>query len=156
MGDVALRCGEWLYGARKYANDASASASAASSSASAAATSEANAAASYDSFDDRYLGAKSSNPTVDNDGNALLTGAIYWNSVANEMRAWSGSAWVVTYNPGTGSVTSFNSRTGRSFPAAGDYAAGDITSGTFALARLPVVSSGVSDATKLFAPTIVG
>lgn len=138
-----------LYGARKYANDASASASAATSSASAAATSEANAAASYDSFDDRYLGAKSSNPTVDNDGNALLTGAIYWNSVANEMRAWSGSAWMVTYNPGTGSVTSFNSRTGAVIPAAGDYAAGDITSGTFALARLPVVSSGVSDATKV-------
>ncbi len=35
---------------------------------------------SYDSFDDRYLGAKSSAPSVDNDGNALLTGAIYWNT----------------------------------------------------------------------------
>jgi hypothetical protein len=51
------------------------------------------AAASYDSFDDRYLGAKSSPPSVDNDGNALITGAIYWNSVSNAMFAWSGSAW---------------------------------------------------------------
>jgi len=51
------------------------------------------AAASYDSFDDRYLGAKSSAPSVDNDGNALITGAIYWNSVSGAMFAWTGSAW---------------------------------------------------------------
>jgi hypothetical protein len=58
--------------------------------ASAAATA---AAASYDSFDDRYLGAKSSAPSVDNDGNALATGALYWNSVTSVMQVWSGSAW---------------------------------------------------------------
>jgi hypothetical protein len=51
------------------------------------------AAASYDSFDDRYLGAKSSAPTLDNDGNTLLVGAIYWNSVANAMFAWTGTEW---------------------------------------------------------------
>ena len=62
-------------------------------SATAAAASATAAAASYDSFDDRYLGAKSSPPSVDNDGNALITGAIYWNSVSNAMFAWSGSAW---------------------------------------------------------------
>ena len=47
----------------------------------------------YDNFDDRYLGAKSSAPTLDNDGNALITGALYWNSTLNTMYAWSGSAW---------------------------------------------------------------
>ena len=62
-------------------------------SATAAAASAAAAAASYDSFDDRYLGAKSSAPTLDNDGNALTTGALYWNSVSNTMFAWTGSAW---------------------------------------------------------------
>jgi hypothetical protein len=62
-------------------------------SATAAAASATAAAASYDSFDDRYLGAKSSAPSVDNDGNALLTGALYWNSVTNVMFVWSGSAW---------------------------------------------------------------
>ena len=62
-------------------------------SATAAAASAAAAAASYDSFDDRYLGSKSTPPTVDNDGNALLEGAIYWNSVANAMLAWDGSEW---------------------------------------------------------------
>ena len=62
-------------------------------SAAAAAASAADAATTYDNFDDRYLGAKASPPTLDNDGNALLTGAIYWNSVSNAMFAWSGTAW---------------------------------------------------------------
>jgi hypothetical protein len=51
------------------------------------------AEAAYDSFDDRYLGSKSTAPSVDNDGNALVTGALYWNSVTNQMFAWTGSAW---------------------------------------------------------------
>jgi hypothetical protein len=62
-------------------------------SATAAAASAAAAATTYDNFDDRYLGAKSSAPSVDNDGNALITGAIYWNSVTNAMYAWTGSEW---------------------------------------------------------------
>jgi len=62
-------------------------------SATAAAASAAAAATTYDNFDDRYLGAKSSAPSVDNDGNALLTGAIYWNSVSNAMYAWTGTEW---------------------------------------------------------------
>jgi hypothetical protein len=75
------------------ASAASTSASNASNSATAAANSATAAAASYDSFDDRYLGAKSSAPTLDNDGNALLTGALYFNNVSNTMFVWTGSAW---------------------------------------------------------------
>jgi hypothetical protein len=62
-------------------------------SATAAAASAAAAATSYDDFDDRYLGSKSTAPSVDNDGNALGTGALYWNSTSNTMFAWTGSAW---------------------------------------------------------------
>jgi len=62
-------------------------------SATAAASSAAAAETAYDNFDDRYLGAKASAPTLDNDGNALITGAIYWNSTTNQMFAWTGSAW---------------------------------------------------------------
>lgn len=86
------------------ASNAATSASNAASSASSASSSAAAAAASYDSFDDRYLGAKTSDPTLDNDGNALLTGALYFNSVANEMRVYSGSAWLTAYLPATGYV----------------------------------------------------
>lgn len=70
------------------------SASAADSSATAAAASAASAAASYDSFDDRYLGAKSSAPTVDNDGNALVTGALYYNTTTGKMNVYDGAQWI--------------------------------------------------------------
>jgi hypothetical protein len=76
-----------LHAATKlYVDDVAGSATAAAASATAAAN-------ALDSFDDRYLGAKSSAPSLDNDGNALITGALYWNSVSNTMFAWSGSAW---------------------------------------------------------------
>ena len=98
------------------ASAASGSASAASGSASSAASSASSAAsaqsaaesardatlAAYDNFDDRYLGAKTSNPTLDNDGNTLVAGALYFNSVAGEMRLWTGSAWVAAYVSGSG------------------------------------------------------
>ena len=76
------------------ASEASTSASTASTKASEASTSATNAAASFDSFDDRYLGAKSSAPSTDNDGNALLTGALYFNTSSNQIFSWTGSAWV--------------------------------------------------------------
>jgi hypothetical protein len=62
-----------------------------------AATSEAAAAASYNSFDDRYLGAKAVEPTLDNDGDALLTGALYFNTVTEDMWVYTGTAWAVAY-----------------------------------------------------------
>ena len=65
--------------------------------ASAAATSATSAAASYDNFDDRYLGSKANDPTVDNDGDALLTGALYFNSTTDVMKVYDGSAWVAAY-----------------------------------------------------------
>jgi len=39
------------------------------------------------------LGAKASAPAVDNDGNALLLGALYWNTTSNNMYVWEGSLW---------------------------------------------------------------
>jgi hypothetical protein len=75
------------------ATNAATSATNAANSATAAATSATNAAASYDDFDDRYLGAKSSAPTVDNDGDTLITGALYFNSTTNIMYVYGGSGW---------------------------------------------------------------
>ena len=86
---------------KAYVDTTNASNTAAASSASAAATSESNAgnsataaAASYDAFDDRFLGSKSSDPTVDNDGSSLLTGAMYYSSSSSAMKVYNGSAWV--------------------------------------------------------------
>ena len=75
------------------ASEAATSAATATTKASEAATSATSAADSFDSFDDRYLGAKSSDPSVDNDGNALITGALYFNSSDNAMKVYTGSAW---------------------------------------------------------------
>ena len=77
------------------ATSASTSASSALTSANSAATSASSAATSYDEFDDRYLGSKSSDPTLDNDGGALLTGALYFNNVINAIKVYSGTAWGV-------------------------------------------------------------
>lgn len=75
------------------ASNAASSASTASTQATAAASSATAAAASYDSFDDRYLGAKASDPSLDNDGNALLTGALYFSTASNLMKVYTGSSW---------------------------------------------------------------
>ena len=92
------------------ATSASASATAASTSAASAATSATDAATTYDNFDDRYLGSKSSAPTVDNDGNTLLVGAIYWNSTLNNMYVWSGSVWVQIATTSTYSAPTLGSQ----------------------------------------------
>lgn len=122
------------------ASTAATQATNASNSASAAATSATNAAnsataaqnaqtaaeAAYDSFDDRYLGAKSSNPTVDNDGNALITGALHFNTTGNEMRVWNGAAWVAaTVSPDTVQEVEFTATAGQtSYTFAGGYRVG--------------------------------
>ena len=65
----------------------------AANSATAAASSATSAAASYDDFDDRYLGAKASAPTLDNDGDALVIGALYFNTTTNIMNVYGSSGW---------------------------------------------------------------
>jgi len=89
-------------------NAAAASAAAldAGTHAAAATTAKNSAESAWDNFDDRYLGPKASNPTLDNDGAALLEGALYWSTTAKEMRTWNGAAWVTT------SVANALSRTG--------------------------------------------
>jgi hypothetical protein len=79
--------------ATNQANTATTQANTATTKASEASTSATNAAASFDSFDDRYLGAKSSDPSTDNDGDALVTGALYFNTSSNTMKNYTGSAW---------------------------------------------------------------
>jgi hypothetical protein len=80
------------------------SATAASNSQTAAAASAASAASAFDNFDDTYLGAKSSNPTQDNDGNSLVSGALYFNSTANEMRVYDGANWIAATSAGNVSL----------------------------------------------------
>ena len=75
------------------ATTATTQASNASTSASAAAASAAAAAAAADNFDDVYLGSYASNPTLDNDGDPLTAGDLYFNTGSSTLQVYSGSAW---------------------------------------------------------------
>ncbi len=75
------------------ASTATTQASNAATSATAAAAAQAAAEAALDNFDDIYLGAKASDPSVDNDGDALTAGDMYFNTTTDRMRVYSGSAW---------------------------------------------------------------
>ena len=94
------------------AKDAAAtSASNASGFATAAQNAQTAAELALDTFDDRFLGAKPSDPALDNDNNALLTGALYFNTTNNIMLAYTGSAWV-TFKPTASEQTNINTLAG--------------------------------------------
>jgi len=89
----------------------------------------------YDNFDDRYLGSKTSDPTLDNDGNALLAGSLYFNSVSGAMKVYTGSAWVAAYVSGTGYLASANNLS-------------DLASVSTARTNLGLVASATTDTTN--------
>jgi hypothetical protein len=74
----------------------------------AAEAAQAAAELALDNFTDTYLGAFASDPTVDNDGNALTTGDLYFNTVSNQLKIWNGSAWQVAAVSAAGLLTSAN------------------------------------------------
>jgi chemotaxis protein histidine kinase CheA len=84
------------------ATNAATSATAASTAQTAAEAAQAAAEAAADNFDDTYLGAKASDPTVDNDGDALTAGDLYFNTTSNELKVYNGSSWQVAAVDATG------------------------------------------------------
>ena len=77
------------------ATNAATSATSSANSATAAQTAQAAAETALDTFDDRFLGAKSSDPSVDNDGNALVDGALYFDTTNDVMKVYdlSNTQW---------------------------------------------------------------
>ena len=95
------------------ANNAATSETSATNSASASAASAASAEATFDLFDDSYLGAKSSNPSVDNDGNALQDGALYFDTTNNVMKVYDlGSTTWFQLTPTVSNQTNINTVAG--------------------------------------------
>lgn len=125
------------------ASAASGSASAAASSASAASASADAALSALDSFDDRYLGQKSTAPTVDNDGNALVSGALYFNTTTDDMWVWDGTQWLAAYASLSGALLAANNLS-------------DLTSPATAVANLGIASQVEAEAgtdnTKVMTP----
>ena len=79
----------------------------AAASAVSAASSAASAAAALDNFDDRYLGPKPQDPYVDNDGNALLTGALYFNTDTGVMKIYTASGWIAASSATVATLATF-------------------------------------------------
>ena len=79
----------------------------------AAETAQTAAETALDSFDDRYLGAKSTDPTVDNDGDALIDGALYFDTTNNVLKVYDlgNTAWNRT-TPTSSDQTKINTVSG--------------------------------------------
>ncbi len=95
--------------------------------------------AAYDNFDDRYLGVftTAAEPVVDNDGNALLAGSLYFNSTDSAMKVYTGSAWVAAYVSGSG----FLAITGGTMT--GDINFGDNIKTNYGTAGLEIYNNGL-------------
>ena len=115
------------------ANEATASAN----SATAAAGSASAAAATFDLFDDAYLGAKASNPTLDNDGDALQDGALYFDTTNDVMKVYNlaNTTWY-QLTPTVSNQTNINTLAAIS---------GDVTQAASDSADIQIVASDSAD-----------
>jgi len=77
-----------------FSNNSSNFANTASNAANAANAARDAALTAADNFDDTYLGAKASDPTLDNDGGALNAGDLYFNTTSSVLRYYTGTAWL--------------------------------------------------------------
>jgi hypothetical protein len=106
------------------ATNAATSATNAANSATAAQNAQTAAEAALDSFTDTYLGAFATDPTLDNDGNALTAGDLYFNTGINRLKVYSGATWSVAVVDTT-TVVEKTSATGSAVIPAGTTAQRD-------------------------------
>ena len=113
---------------------------AAALSASNASTCETNAAFSFLSMDQKYLGPKASDPTTNNQGGALVDGMLYWNTTVGKMKIYNGSGWEISYVPSSLYVLK-----------AGDTITGTLTVDTLNLTHALAINQGGTGATTVSA-----
>jgi hypothetical protein len=122
----------------------------ASASASAAAASAASAATLLDNFDDVYLGAKANDPTLDNDGDALNAGDLYYNTTSGNLKYYTGSAWIAVTSGGITDVVQDGSPQLGGMLDVNGQAIGD---GTLELVKFAETASAVNEITVTNAAT---
>jgi hypothetical protein len=85
---------------------------------------------------------KSSNPTQDNDGNALVSGALYFSDSANEMRVYDGANWIAATSAGNVSLILYEYTAGSGQTT---FSGSDVNSATlsYTVDNLQVVMNGV-------------
>jgi len=96
--DLLIDVSQATTAATNSANSATSAATAAASALTyrnAAQAAQAAAENIYDLFDDRFLGAKATDPVLDNDGNALQDGVFYWDTTNKVLKVYdlTNTAW---------------------------------------------------------------
>ena len=82
---------------------------------------------SADTVQEIFLGTKASDPIVDNQGNPLVIGVMYFNSTSGTLRIWSGTAWSLGAFSVAGAVVSVNGRDGAVELTKADVGLGNVT-----------------------------
>lgn len=97
------------------------------------------AVAAYEAFDERYLGPKTANPALDNEGGALVAGSMYFNTVEGVMRVFDGSNWNASFATINGQtlqeVTQEGAGTTLSISVGGLSSTGPVTGSNLAIAN---------------------
>lgn len=82
---------------------------------------------SADTVQEIFLGTKASDPMVDNQGNVLVVGVMYFNSTTGTLRIWSGTEWSLGAFSVAGAVVSVNGRDGAVELTKADVGLGNVT-----------------------------
>jgi hypothetical protein len=127
-----------------FSNNSSNFANTASNAANAANTARDAALAAADNFDDVYLGSKTTDPTLDNDGDALTAGDLYYNSVGTVLKYYTGSAWVSITS---GGITDLVQDTTPQLGGMLDVNGQSIGDGTLELVKFAETASAVNELT---------
>jgi len=111
---TAQEFGDTLANFTDYAETAETSATSASANAIIAVNAANAAVTASDSLTSVYLGSKTVDPIVDNDGGPLVPGMMYYNtlSVPKELKIYDGAMWNTAVFAATGAVNTFNGREG--------------------------------------------
>jgi hypothetical protein len=127
-----------------FSNNSSNFANTASNSANAANAARDAALAAADNFDDVYLGAKANDPTLDNDGDALNAGDLYYNTTSGNLKYYTGSAWIAVTS---GGITDVVQDTTPQLGGMLDVNGQSIGDGTLELVKFAETASAVNEIT---------
>jgi len=127
-----------------FANNSSNFANTASDAANAANSARDAALASADNFDDVYLGAKANDPSLDNDGDALNAGDLYYNTTSGNLKYYTGSAWIAVTS---GGITDLVQDTTPQLGGMLDVNGQSIGDGTLELVKFAETASAVNEIT---------
>jgi hypothetical protein len=127
-----------------FSNNSSNFANTASNSANAANAARDAALAAADNFDDVYLGAKANDPTLDNDGDALNAGDLYYNTTSGNLKYYTGSAWIAVTS---GGITDLVQDTTPQLGGMLDVNGQSIGNGTLELVKFAETASAVNEIT---------